>query len=621
MTVPGADIEVIELTDYLAKCSPFDRLTHTERMRTARALEVVYAPRNEVVLEVEADNAHLFFVRKGAVELTDADERLVERLGEEELFGYPSLIGDGISIHRVVAIEDTLLYRLPGATFHALREAHPWFAAHFEQAHAARLHAALRERADGAMLAATVRTLLSRPPVTASPETSIKDAALLMNDERVSSLLILEDGALEGVITDRDFRARVVAKGLGAGATIADIMTRDPITVRPDSFVLEALLEMSRHNIHHLPVVDEGQTVGMITTTDLMRQQAASPVHLVSDVFKQQHIEGLAGISKRVPRMVRQMMDADARSEDVGRMVTAVVDALTQRLITLAEAELGAPPVDYCWVALGSQARQEQTAHSDQDNALIIDDAATDEDMAYFAELADRVCAGLDACGYVFCPGGVMASNEQWRVRRKTWMHIFSRWIETPEPAAILHATIFFDMRPVAGRLEIGHSLLEEVYTKASKNSMFQALIARDALRQQPPLGFFRNLVLRRLGVQDDTFDLKHQGVLPIVDLSRAWALEHGVARVGTHPRLDRLEHLGALTKGKADDVRDAYEFIGYVRLRHQAGQLARGEAPDNIVSPKSLSSFERRHLRDAFNIIGDAQSALSRHHRLGLMG
>ncbi|MEM1348183.1 MAG: CBS domain-containing protein, partial [Myxococcota bacterium] len=370
MSVPGADIEVVELTDHLARVAPFDRLAHAERVRTARQLEVIYATRNQCILEVEADNTHLFFVRKGAVELTDADERLVERLGEDELFGYPSLIGDGISMHRAIAIEDTLLYRLPGATFDALRRAHPWFATFFEHAHAQRLHAALRERADGAMLAATVRTLLTRAPVTASPQTTIQGAAVLMSEQQVSSLLVLEDEQLVGVLTDRDFRARVVSKGLDLERPISDVMTHDPVCVQSDSFVLEALFEMSRHNIRHLPVVDEGRTIGMITTTDLMRQQAASPVHLVSDVFKQQDVSGLSEISKRVPRMVRQMMDADARSEDVGRMVTAVVDALTQQLIALAEAELGPAPAEYCWVALGSQARQEQTAHSDQDNAL-----------------------------------------------------------------------------------------------------------------------------------------------------------------------------------------------------------------------------------------------------------
>jgi CBS domain-containing protein len=338
----------------------------------------------------------------------------------------------------------------------------------------------------------------------------------------------------------------------------------------------------------------------------------------VGEVWKQDDVAGLVAVSRRLPQMVATLVEADARARDIGRVVTTVSDALTQRLLELAEARLGAPPVPYAWLALGSQARREQTAHSDQDNALLLDDAFdADAHDAYFQDLAAFVCDGLDACGFVYCPGEVMATTDRWRQPLAAWKKTFDGWITEPRPKALMHTSIFFDLRAVYGEMGLGRELRRFFLDASESNSIFLASLSVNALDFKPPLGFFRQFVLEKKGEHADTLDLKHKGVVPIVDLARVHTLAHGLDAVGTEERLDRLAATkGTLSAEDAANLRDAHEFIAMTRLRHQAEQIKRGEAPDNYVAPDALSPFERRHLKDAFKIVSRMQSALEQRYQ-----
>ena len=172
---------------------------------------------------------------------------------------------------------------------------------------------------------------------------------------------------------------------------------------------------MTRLNVHHLPVLEDGRVIGMLSTSDLVRFQSANSVYLVGDIRKAKDLDALVALSARVANLQVHLVRSGATTDQVGQAVSAVTDAITTRLVEMAEQELGPPPVPYAWMAAGSQARREQSSHSDQDNALLIADHMKPEDDAYFAALARIVNDGLNACGYVYCPGNVMASNPKWR--------------------------------------------------------------------------------------------------------------------------------------------------------------------------------------------------------------
>ena len=418
--------------------------------------------------------------------------------------------------------------------------------------------------------------------------------------------------ALAGIVTDRDLRNRVLAVGLGADRPVQEVMTAGPFVGDADALAFEVLLEMVGRNIHHLPILEHDRPIGVVTTTDLMRMVQASPVYVVGDIQKQSDVEGVATVSARLPAVVEALVGQDASADDIGRVVTAIGDAVERRLITLAEAELGGAPVPYTWVALGSRARLEQALAADQDNAIIISDEATDADLAWFEELARRVSAGLVECGYPTCPGDVMATNPRWRLRLQDWRQEFATWLTQPVPDAILQASIFFDMRPVHGDSGLFPELHHGILARAPQSRLFLAHLAKAATLNEPPLGFFRGFVLAKEGEHADTLDIKRGGIGAVVELARVHALALGSPAVNTVARLQAAIAGGIMSEEKGADLTDALEFISYVRLRHQAAQVREGRPVDNHVNPDQLSSFDKRHLREAFAIVRSAQSAMA---------
>jgi CBS domain-containing protein len=433
-----------------------------------------------------------------------------------------------------------------------------------------------------------------------------------MSDNGVSSLLVLDGERLAGILTDRDLRTRVLAAGVDPGVQVSEVMSADPVTGEVDSLAFEVLLRMVGRHVHHLPIVDARQRpVGLVTTTDLLRVEQANPVYLAGDIAKQVDALGVARVSSRLPRVVQALVEQDASADDIGRVVTAVGDAVERRLLTLAEADLGPAPVPYCWVTLGSRARHEQALAADQDTAVIIDDRVRPDQLPWFEGLARRVTDDLVTCGYPRCPGDVMATNPRWRQPLSQWRRQFSAWLFEPVPDAILGASIFFDMRPIHGEVALHADLQAHVLTASPGSVRFLAQLAKHATSHEPPLGFFRGLVLEKTGDHKDTLDIKRGGVGAVVELARVHALSVGSPAVNTQTRIEAVRGAGVLTRETAHDLRDAFEFISYVRLRHQAGQVRRGVPIDNFVSPEELSGFDKRHLRDAFAIVRGAQRVL----------
>jgi CBS domain-containing protein len=373
---------------------------------------------------------------------------------------------------------------------------------------------------------------------------------------------------------------------------------------------------MARYNVHHLPVLDGERVAGLISSTDLLQYESNSAVYLTADVQRCESVERLVALSGQLPELQVQLVASGATGYQVGQAISSVTDAITRRLLELAEEELGPPPVPYAWMAVGSQARHEQTSHSDQDNALLLDDAFADDHAAYFETLAARVTDGLNACGFYYCPGDVMARNPQWRQPAQVWRRYFRRWIENPEPKSLMLCSNFFDMRPVHGEAGLWSGVQSQMLEQVGANRIFLAYMAANALHHRPPLGFFRGFVLIGGGDHAKTFDIKRRGVLPVVDMVRVYALAAGVTEANTVERLRAAAGTAALSTEGAADLEDALELISTVRARHQAEQIKRGEAPDNYLKPEELPALERSHLKDAFAVVSTMQSALEQRYQ-----
>lgn len=633
------DVELIEIQEFLSRHAPFDTLPVPVLETIPRTLVARYFRRDTAIANVGDATDRVSIVRSGAAEIRDADGTLVDVCGPGDTFGAATLLRGPVAKHSFITIEDTLVLEMPAGVFHRLLEESPDFKRFYQGQMTERLRTAV-ERAQTsqrgkAVLKTPARDLLRRAPLTVDPQASAQEASIVMRDHGVSSLLVVDNasepqegtggitGDLVGIVTDRDLRNRVLAAGLASDVPVTEIMSPEPATATPDDYAFQLLMEMVSRNIHHIPVVDphdEHRILGLISSTDLMRLEQASPVYLVGDIRKQSSVEGISDLAARLPEVLEQLVSQDATATEIGHVITAVGDAAERRLLELAEAELGPAPLPYCWVVLGSQARLEQGLSSDQDNAMIISDELGTEESnpdyqaqaAYFAELATRVSDGLAACGYRYCDGDVMATNPRWRQTLAGWGEVFDEWINNPTAEALMNASIFFDMRVVHGDFTLFESLRNKVLTQTPTAKRFLTHMTRNSLLHVPPLGFFRGFVLEKEKDNRSTLNLKHKGTVPIIDLARVHALAAGIPAVNTSARLRTVMANGRIGRDTGTDLLDALEFITHIRWDHQSRQVRAGRTADNFVSPDELSDFERRHLKDAFAVVKHAQQSLA---------
>ena len=611
-------IELEEIAEFLKQHHPFDLLPDDVIESLPKRLTARYFRAGTKVLSPEQQCLHLYIIRTGGTETRDPDGQLLARLSEGECFGVRAMFRKGRAANNITTLEDSLCYLLPEKDFHDLAGKYPQFNYFFAQMGGDRLRRGMqmiesRDDDQLKLMSVKVADLIARDLVSIDRSATILDAGKLMCDERVSCLLITQNGdEIAGIITDRDLRNRVIAQARSFDEPVTAIMTDKPISIHPDDYAFDALLTMTRNNIRHLPVLKDGKAVGMITTNNLLARQSLSAVYMAGKISKLNDPADMAKVIAQVPELLSHLIEAGATSQNAGHIVTTLSDAATGRLIQLAEEKLGPPPVPYVWMAGGSQGRQEQTAISDQDNCLILDDAYLEETHgAYFEALAEFVCDGLNDVGYVFCPGDMMAKTAEWRQPAKVWQNYFNKWIEQPEPKALMLCSVWFDLRPIHGTKSLFDDLHRVIVSRAKDNRIFQAYLVGNAMTHHVPLGFFKNFVMIRGGEHDSTLDLKHNGVVPIVDLARIHALANGVDEVNTFDRLRAVKAFPSISTQGASDLLDAFEFISITRLKHQVRQIRQGHAPDNFLHPESLSAFERTHLKDAFSVIKNLQSAL----------
>ncbi|WP_321390107.1 putative nucleotidyltransferase substrate binding domain-containing protein [Emcibacter sp.] len=624
--------ELTDIVNFLAEHHPFKAMTSEALSAVARKINISYARRGSTVLTPGQKNTNLFMIRKGAVELHEGGINFTARLGEGNFFGYPSLFRDGVIRNGVTAIEDSLLYALPEEEFKTLLGEHKSFMQFFATNETDRLRHALQESqrrglqgqlTDGEIqfLGLNLEALIKHEPICVSPETSIQEAALIMSGRHVSTVLVTESEQLRGIFTDKDLRRRVVAKGHDIRDQVGNVMTPGPLTLPPETPAIRALLAMMQHNFHHVPVVDEeGKVRGLVSASDILNRLSSNAVYNAARIESAENVKTVIETVQSVPEIVLSLMKTGVSADMTGHVVSSIGEAAHKKLLMLAEQELGPPPVPYALLAFGSLARCDQTALSDQDNGFVLsDDYIEREHGDYFKKLAERMCEDLDAAGYVFCGGNIMASNDQLRIPLSDWKKTFDKWFSEPDPKAVMHATIFFDLRGIYGDLSLVDKLKAHITEKAVKSHIFLAHLTENARQSHVPLGFFRRFILLRNKEHADRFDIKKQGVVPIQDITRTHALAHGIEAVNTLERLARLKEMKILAPEDADNLHDAYEFIAEVRFRHQARQIQRGDKADNYVDPDELSTLEREHLRDAFEIVRRAQERLSRDYGGGI--
>lgn len=455
-----------------------------------------------------------------------------------------------------------------------------------------------------------------KPPVTCPLDTTIAQAARLMSRKSVDAIVVVgPSGEPVGIVTDHDIRQRMVVAELDAQLPVSRIMSAPVVSIHENAPVFEAFLMEREREIDHLAVTDGGDNlVGMIRSSRTVRLDRYSPVVLLQQVRGAGTLEELAESLQRLPTLVGSLVESGAVAQNICHVTSAVSDAAGERVIALAMEQLGPPPVPYAFLALGSEAREEQTLVTDQDNALVYADPpeeAVDHARDYFLRLGEFVCHGLDQVGYPYCEGGAMARDPRWNRPFSDWQEYFAGWIAEPDGGALAHCNVFFDVRPIYGERKLVHNLWNHVDRLLEQHPAFFSHMALNTLQYKPPIGMFGQIVTGSTGGSPKTFNIK-EAMIPIVNFARLYALKHHLEETNTFDRLEQLHTLGVLQEDSFRGLFQAYGHLMRLRYRHQVDAIKAGEQADNSIDPRSLSEIDMGVLKNTLSRITVIQKKVS---------
>ncbi len=626
---------------FLQGIPPFQLLDEPTLESFASSLSLEYYPKGfSILTQGGPASDSLQVVRTGGAKVSmrssDSEEIVIDYRSEGDAIGFLSLYSGDRSRTDVTAIEDTTCYLMPREPFLALLEAHPEVREYFHRTFLAKYmdkaFTDMRSRSqifgsgEKLLFTTAVGDLITHPPVTASREVSIQEAARLMSHHGISSLILVDaDNVPIGIITDRDLRDKVAARARAITEPVANIMSTSLIKADAADYCFEALLTMLRHNIHHLLIVEEGRLRGIVTNHDLLILQGTSPISVVREIEGQTDLDGLVQAAAKVTAIVGLLIKDGAKAGNITRIITEINDRIVRKVIEFALRQLGPAPLPWCWLVFGSEGRREQTFGTDQDNALIWADPATPEEAAvardWFSRFALFMKEGLVRCGFAPCPANYMADNPRWNQPLSAWRELFTKWIASPSPEALLHAAILFDFRGLAGTLSLADDLRAHLTQTMRNKNVFFARLAGTVTLARPPLGFFGGFSVDTKGANKDKLNLKISALGPIVNIARLSALEAGIPETGTLDRLAALRPNHPLLSRYGEELGHAFEFLSLLRIQHQFEQIQAGAPGDNFIDPESLGTYEKKSLKDAFRLISRVQDLIIEQYRPGLVG
>lgn len=461
--------------------------------------------------------------------------------------------------------------------------------------------------------------VMRREPVTCAPHTPVRSAVALMRTHRIGSVVITDRaGAPCGIFTLRDLVDRVAPESEALDRPISAVMTGDLYTLAPSATVYEAALAMLRRGIRHVLVVEGGKLVGIVSEKDLFSLQRVSMRQLAGAIRDANDIGELVAFAQEIREHARKLLGQGVAAEPLTQFIASLNDLLTQRVIDLEFRTLRADGLRYCWIALGSEGRYEQTFLTDQDNAIIFDTAGSPEQArATLLPCADRVNRALDRCGFPLCKGNIMAGNPRWCLSLAEWRDRFANWIDTGEPQALLHGAIFFDFRALHGDAPLADALRQWLMAHAQQTPRFLHQMAANALNNRPPIGRLRDFLTSDAEGHPHTLDLKLNGATLFTDAARIYSLATGIAHTNTCERLRRFGALRGIDPKEAHAWVDGFLYIQLLRLKQQQRDERRGAPLSNRVDPDELNVLERATLREALKQARALQSRLALDYRV----
>lgn len=628
----AADTLVAGVVQFLGAHPPFSAMHADEVDFVARHVSLAYYARGEVLIGPEdGPPQHCFIVRQGLVE---GSRRGASRDGAHlepavhrvpgEMLPISALMAERAVISTYSAAGDVFCWLLPKRQFDELQRRSAVFLEFCKRRMTSLLD--LSNQALQASYAAQsthwrsvnapLESLIRRTPVTCRRDENLRSVFERMEREGVGAIIVTgppEAGhdVVSGIFTRQDVIGRVVLPGRSLDEPVETVMSAPVVTMDAADAVGDAMLVMADRTIRHIPVLREGRLAGIVTERDLFVLQRRGMNQIGDAIGRARSVEELAIPAADIRHWSRSLVAQGVAAGFVTRLISRLNDQLAQRVIELKTAEHGVPLEHACWLALGSEGREEQTIASDQDNGLIIADEFVSSREVY-RRLAESINAALDACGYPLCRGGIMAGNPKWCLGLSQWYALFDGWIDRGDPQSLLNANIFFDFRPLAGDVSLANALREYVTPRAATTPRFLKQMSDNALRNGPPTSWGASVLDALFSAGSQVVDLKMHGTVPFVDGARLLSLAHSVRATGTVARFEALAEKDAVTRAEIGVWIDSFEFLQGLRLRAQHLLDDGGATNPNLLDTKTLSGLDRRILKETFREMRRLQQRLA---------
>ena len=594
-----------QVEDFLNTSAPFDVLDKEQKLELVKHTELIYLTADNVG-DLQKGRASLFLIQNGQFSVQDSDAPL-RHLSEGDYFGYTNIMEKRNFSLSISVDSPGLVYCFEASAVTPLFEL-PAIRNFFDGLRNNALQNHAISDSNSMWLYKGLEDVINKSPVSVDVETSITVAAQIMTNQKVSSLLVTREDKLIGIITDRDLRSRVVATSLDIHHPVSHIMTPNPAQIMGNRTLFDALALMTERNIHHLPVIDQQTLVplGMVTASDIIRHQRGNVLFIIGELSKAENLYELTRLSWQLPHYFSAHAKKAGDYDIAGKILSQATDIMTRKLIGFFQQANGKAPMMFAWLVYGSQAREDQTMGSDQDNGLLLAERPSEAQAEYFAKMADYVCNGLAKCGIKLCDGNIMASNSKLRLSLEDAIEEAKRWVKAPTKDAIMHFNIFLDVRCAAGDISL-FKQLQRQRAPLMKQNMFLAALTRNSNEISVPLSMFQKFIYEKGRKEKDVIDLKTRAVALINNIARIYALADGVTLPNTLARLDALSENSQLSKRDATNLRDIWLFLNRLRWRHQL----ENKVTDNRVSVSSLSSIEKHQLKAAFKAIERTNQAM----------
>ncbi len=627
------------ITDFLKHYPPFSSISYENLLEIAKTCQVLYLEKNQTLFKIN-DATHLFFyvVASGAIGLSvtsDADDILIDKCDEGDILGLRPFFAKNNYLMTAKAREESIIYAIPIENFKPYVVANPDVLSFLLESFASNTRNPYDKAHKGKLISENIiyndqnteiqyyqPIKYTSNPITASPNDIVKFVAQTMSSSKIGSIIIHENRKPIGIVTDKDLRSKIATGLYSIDVTIDKIMSYPVITVTDNLSIAEAQIMMLKHNVSHLCVTKDGtndsEITGIITEHDIVVAQANNPGVLLKQSKRAQKSADLKEVREKLTDLIQHSLDKNVPINHITSIVGEINLAITKRAIELAIEKIGTPPpAQFAWINVGSQGRKEQLLLTDQDNAIVFEDVTEEKYNTvkeYFLELAEIATKSLNKVGYNFCPDKMMASNPLWCKSISDWQQQFKGWITNPADKNALQSTIFFDYDFVYGNEDLVDAISNTINEETKDNQLFFAYLGADALKNPPPLGFFRQFLVESDGEHKDTFDLKGRALMPLIDAARILSLSKGIKNVSnTISRYSKLAELEPQNAPVYEACADA--FAELLKFRTEEG--LKNENDGRYLNLSELSKLDKVKLKNDFQPINDIQEVIKNKFQL----